>query len=376
MIILWNRLFRIRGKSSVIPVIFAVMLGCIACGHRADADAAGKSAGVQTETEINSRKEMQDSKIGGGQEKGELQVHFIDVGQGDATLIVCDGHAMMFDMGENDKGTAVQFYLMEQGIDRLDYVIGSHPESDHIGGMDVILTKYDCDCIMLPDVQVKTATYRDVLSAVEYKNYKITLPKAGDTYQLGSAYFTVIAPNHYDYGGNVNNCSIGIRLVHGENVFLFTGDAEAEAETDILSNGLEIKADVLKVGHHGSHDATSRAFAEAVSPAYAVISCGKENEYGHPHRETLNTLEAVGAEIYRTDEQGTIIAFSDGKSITWSIKQPEEWQEIYYVGNKTNGKLHLSVCESLPKEWNQVIFETKEEAVEAGFSDFCGGCRP
>lgn len=311
-----------------------------------------------------------------GAETGELQVHFIDVGQGDSALIICDGHAMLFDTGENDAGVLVQFYLMEQGVDKLDYVIGSHPESDHIGEMDVILLKYDCGQVMLPDVEVDTTTYQDVLKVMEYKNYDNTLPVVGETYQLGSAFFTIIAPNRNDYGDNVNNYSIGIRLVHGDNTFLFTGDAEAEAEEDILSNGISIDADVLQVGHHGSHDSSSQEFIDAVSPEYAVISCGKENDYGHPHEETLDILRAAGAEIFRTDEQGNIVAISDGEDITWELGGVGSWQGVYYVGNKKNGKLHVSTCTSLPKEWNQVIFSTKEEGMNAGFSDFCSRCKP
>lgn len=306
----------------------------------------------------------------------ELQVHFIDVGQADATLIICDGHAMLFDSGENDTGVLLQFYLMEQGIDKLDYVIGSHPEADHIGGMDVILLKYDCDRVMLPDVEADTTSYRDVLAVMEYKNYENTLPVVGDTYQLGSASFTIIAPNNNNYGDNINNYSIGIKLVYGDNAFIFTGDAEKEAEKDILRNGMSIKADVLKAGHHGSHDASSKEFVEAVSPQYAVISCGKENDYGHPHKETLDILQAAGVTVFRTDEQGSIVARSDGEDITWNFGETERWQGVYYVGNKSNGKLHVSDCDSLPKEWNQVIFRTKEEAVKAGFSDPCGGCKP
>lgn len=307
---------------------------------------------------------------------GDMQVHFIDVGQGDAALITCGEHAMLFDAGGNDKGTLLQFYLMKQGIRQLDYVIGSHPEADHIGGMDVILLKYNCDKVMLPDVKMDTATYQDVLNVMQCKNYKITIPKVGETYQLGEAFFTIIAPNREDYGDNMNNYSIGIKLVHGENVFIFTGDAETQAEEDMLKNGIPLDANVLKVGHHGSCDASSREFMKAVSPEYAVISCGKGNEYGHPHKETLDILEDMGAEIFRTDEQGSIIALSDGKTIVWSLTPQVSWQEPYYVGNKNNRKLHRSTCNSLPKEWNQVIFESKEEAVGAGFTGFCSGCKP
>lgn len=342
--------------------ILAVMLLCASCAYETD-PAAGEAPAAEAQKEAQAASDR-------------MEVHFIDVGQGDAALITCDNHAMLFDAGENDTGVALQFYLMEQGIGYLDYVIGSHPEADHIGGMDVVLLKYDCEKVMLPNISVDTAAYRDVCDVMEDKRYENTVPKVGETYPLGSASFTIIAPNREDYGEQINNYSVGIKLVHGENTFLFTGDAEFLAEKDMMGNGISLDADVLKAGHHGSSDASGAEFVEAVSPAYAVISCGKGNDYGHPHEETLAVLKAAGAEIYRTDEQGSIIAISDGRDLVWETKEEAVWQTPYYVGNKKNGKLHRSTCLFLPKEWNQVIFESKEEAAYAGFTDACGGCKP
>ncbi|MCM1064034.1 MAG: MBL fold metallo-hydrolase [Eubacterium sp.] len=248
----------------------------------------------------------------------ELQVHFIDVGQGDSTLIICENESMLIDAGNNEKGTFIQLYLQKQGIDHLTYVIGTHPDADHIGGLDVILTKFDCGTVIMPEVASDTASCRDVMAAMDYRNYKNTLPQVGDVYVLGDAEFTVIAPNG-DYSDD-NNCSVGIKLVHGNNSFLFTGDAGAEAEADILQNGIEIKADVLHAGHHGSSTSSSQDFVSGVSPSYAVISCGKDNPYGHPHEQTLKTLQENGVQIFRTDEQGSIVAVSDGQSISWNTE--------------------------------------------------------
>lgn len=254
----------------------------------------------------------------------ELQVHFIDVGQGDCTLITCGDQSMLIDAGDNSKGTAVQLYLQKRGIDSLDYMIGTHPDADHIGGMDVVVTKFDCRQIMLPNVSNDTATYRDVIDAMNYKGYQNTLPVVGSTYTLGDAIFTIVAPNAaYD---DTNNHSIGIRLVHGENSFLFIGDAEEEAEQDMLYNGLELSADVLKVAHHGSRSSSSWEFIHAVNPTYAVISCGINNAYGHPSAETLNTLRSAGIKVYRTDEQGSIVATSDGYGISFNCAPSESWQ--------------------------------------------------
>ena len=256
----------------------------------------------------------------------ELKIHYIDVGQGDCTLITCDGHYMLIDAGNNNKGTAVQNYLTKQGIKNLDYVIGTHPDSDHIGGLDVVIYKFTCSTVIMPGITSKTATYRDVVDTMTNKGYKNTLPVVGTTYTLGDATFTIIAPNK-SYSKDTNNSSVGIKLTHGDNTFLFTGDAENKAEDDILSNGIDISADVYMVPHHGSDTASSQDFLDAVKPTYAVISCGEGNSYGHPSSDTLNKLREMGVQVFRTDEQGTIIATSDGKTITWNCSPSVTWQD-------------------------------------------------
>lgn len=254
-----------------------------------------------------------------------LEVHFIDVGQGDSVLIKCGENAMLIDAGDNSKGTAVQLYLTKQGVSKLDYIIGTHPDADHIGGLDVIITKFDCDKVIMPEVERDTAAYRDVVMAMEYKGYKNTPPVSGETYQLGEAAFTIIAPNR-DYGEDYNNASVGILLCHGKNRFIFTGDAESEAEEDMLSNGIDLKADVLKAGHHGSSSSGSDAFLDAVNPRYVVISCGQGNSYGHPHAELLNSLRKRGIQVFRTDEQGSIEVTSDGKNLSFNCAPSETWR--------------------------------------------------
>lgn len=260
----------------------------------------------------------------GASESGLLEVHFLDVGQGDCTLIKYGEHAMLIDAGENDSGTKIQAYLNSQGVTRLDYVIGTHPDSDHIGGLDVIIYKFDCKMVMLPDYKKDTKTYRDVLGAMNSKSYKNTLPEVGEQYSLGEAVFTIVAPNGtYD---TANNSSIGLLISYGDRTFLFTGDAEEEAEQDIATNGIEIDCDVYQVGHHGSKTSSSEELLNAASPAYAVISCGEGNRYGHPHAQTLNQLRYRGIQVFRTDEQGTIVAKTDGVNIIWNASPSESWK--------------------------------------------------
>lgn len=329
----------------------------------------------------------------------ELQVHFIDVGQGDATLIICGNDSMLIDAGDNNKGTTVQLYLQKQGIESLTYLIGTHPDSDHIGGLDVIMTKFDCGTIIMPDVSSDTATYRDVIDTMEYRNYKNTLPQVGDTYSLGDAEFTIIAPNN-EYSDD-NNASVGIRLVHGNNVFLFTGDAEAEAEADILQNGIDLKADVLHAGHHGSDTSGSRDFISAVSPTYAVISCGADNPYGHPHEQTLTVLREQGIQLFRTDVQGSIVAVSDGESIAWNVEPTQNWNAgtrtesdtasmpepevtvpetnaVTYVLNRNTGKFHCPDCKSVEtiKDSNREDTTlSRDEVIAKGYVP-CKICNP
>lgn len=263
--------------------------------------------------------------------EGELEVHFIDVGQGDATLIICGTDAMLIDAGNNDQGVKVQNYLQKQNVETLRYVVCTHPDADHIGGIDVILYKFDCETIIMTDEERDTNTYRDVISAMKSKGYRNTLPSVGETYPLGEAEFTILSPD--GLGGDSNNNSVAILLTHGDNVFLFTGDAEEEAEEIMLENGISVDADVYKAGHHGSRTSSSEEWLEAVSPLYVVISCGDGNRYGHPHAETLNKLRAMGAKVFRTDEQGSVVAVSDGSNITWNCSPSETW-----VAGEPSGK--------------------------------------
>lgn len=261
-----------------------------------------------------------------------LEVHYIDVGQGDATLIKCGEHAMLIDAGDYTKGSAVWAYLLKQNVNRLDYVIGTHLDADHIGGMDVVISKFDCGVILIPEYEKNTRSSEELFDAIKAKNYHNTLPAVGDIYQLGDASFTVLAPRE-EYYEKENNYSIGIRLVHGQNSFLFVGDAQKESEEEMIESGLELKADVLKAGHHGSSSSTSEEFLHAAAPAYAVISCGEGNDYGHPHAAVLNLLRKEGIRVFRTDEQGSITAYSDGMNITWNCAPSESWKAGENVRN-------------------------------------------
>ena len=256
----------------------------------------------------------------------DLVIHYIDVGQGDSTLLICKGETMLIDAGENDKGTYVQNYLLKQGVSKIDYLVGTHPHSDYIGGADIIITKFDVSHAILPNKKTDTRTYDYVMQAMRYRNITPEHPGIGDTFMLGDAKVTVLSPGDHDYGDELNDYSFSVLVEHGNDRFIFTGDAETEAESDIVDTGIDIEADVYQAGHHGSRTSSSDKFLDAVNPSSVVISCGEDNKYGHPHAETMNKFRERGMAVYRTDEEGTIIATSTGNGITFSDPASQSWK--------------------------------------------------
>ncbi len=301
-------------------VTWGLMALCVVFAAIGSRGTTGKPSTETIVSELETTETVQGENSG----NSELEIHFIDVGQGDATLIMCDGEAMLIDAGDNDKGSQVQLYLSKRNVKQLKYAIGTHPDSDHIGGLDVVLYKFDCETVIMPDVTADTATYRDVLEVMNEKNLANTVPNVGDVYTLGSASFTIVGPVNTYEGRNDN--SVSILLEHGENTFLFTGDAEETAELDIVNLDIDIDADVYHVGHHGSSSSSSLQLLQEVTPDFAVISCEEGNSYGHPHAEVLNNLRAMGVSVFRTDEQGSVTVISDGETLTWNCAPSDTWQ--------------------------------------------------
>jgi len=253
---------------------------------------------------------------------GTLEVAMIDVGQADSFLISQDGHYALIDFGTVSTGKDVVSYLQEKGITNLDFVIGTHPHDDHMGGMEKVLGEIETSRVIIPNVKSSLVTanwYISLRKELKKSKYEVIYPKLGDTFTLGEATLKVIGPVDYS-GSNINNYSIVIKLTYGTQDIIFTGDAEAEIEKQILDSGELIDAEVLKVGHHGSDTSNTEEWIDAISPDYALISCKLGNKYNHPIKSTMNTLKSRKIIVYRTDESGTVVMTITQDNISFDKK--------------------------------------------------------
>ena len=293
---------------------------------------------------------------------------------------------MLIDGGEASESSKVYAYLKKLGVNHLDYIVATHAHADHIGGLSGALNYASVDTAFCPVTSYDSKTFNSFTKYLSQQGVSITVPEPGDAFSLGSASVTILGPQKgYE---DTNDTSIVMKVVYGKTSFLFTGDAERTAEADILDAGYDLSATVLKVGHHGSDTSTSYPFLREIMPEYAVIQVGKGNSYGHPTEDTLSKLRDADVKVYRNDLQGTIICTSDGEAVSFSTEKNESVQTNptvtatpepndvgEYIGNKNSKKFHLPTCKNLPAEKNRVFFDSRQEAVDAGF-DPCGNCRP
>lgn len=313
-----------------------------------------------------------------------LAVHFIDVGQADCTLLQCDGQAMLIDGGNVEDSDLVVSYLQDYGVTKLDLVVNTHAHEDHVGGLAAVLAVYETEELWCPVTSYDTACFEDFSYYADQQRLELTCPDPGDTFFLGEAQVTVLGPVRDDY--DTNNSSIVLRVDYGQTSFLFSGDAELEAENDILDMGFDISATVMKAGHHGSSTSNGYRWLREANAAYVVIPVGADNSYGHPHKEILSRFRDADMIVYRTDQQGHIVCQSDGTDVTFTtekqsaVTNPTELdgsgQNAHgeqFIGNVNSKKLHLPSCNGLPSEKNRVEFTSYDEAVAQGYEP-CGNC--
>ncbi|MGN0348100.1 MAG: ComEC/Rec2 family competence protein [Roseburia sp.] len=328
------------------------------------------------------------------QSEAPLIVTFLDVGQGNAIVVEQDGAYMLIDGGDREYSSYVVSYLQSRGAEKLDYVIASHYDADHLNGVVGVLHAFSSDMVLAPDYETDTKIYASFYDIVEEKDLELVYPAIGEVYSFGDAEFTVVCPDGYD-DTDENENSIGIRLVYGDTSFLICGDAGEQSEKRMLERGLMLQSDVYLASHHGSAGSSGFSFLERVEPKAVVISVGADNTYGHPAQEVLSDIDKIGAKLYRTDLQGEIVVVSDGRSLSWNVEACETAaaqkdgsetrsdalvfdERAEYILNRNTKKFHRSDCGSASgiKEDNKAIFSgTREELIQAGYSP-CGICKP
>lgn len=331
-------------------------------------------------------------------ETSTFSIHFIDVGQADAALVECDGYYMLIDGGNKSDSNVIYTVLKNADVPKLDIVVATHAHEDHIGGIPGAYNYTAADLTLCPVTEFNTDAFGDFKKYAESKGGGITVPSVGDKYTLGNAVVEILGVNSTD---DANNCSIVLMITYGETRFLFTGDAEREAEQVILDSGVDLAATVLKVGHHGSENSTTYPFLREIMPQYAIISAGENNSYGHPTEDTLSRLRDADVQVYRTDMQGDIYCTSNGKTVTISVDRNADADTltnltkiaetkatetqvkqspagIEYILNTNTKKFHYSSCSSVKRmsqKNKSFYYGTRDEVIEMGY-DPCGNCNP
>ena len=293
------------------------------------ADSSGFSSSTNNKNVADEPQEEQAPNRKEESAQNQFIVYFIDVGQGDASLIVCDDSSMLIDGGQSKESDKIYTFLKKKGIDHLDFIVATHPDDDHIGGLAGALNYAAVDTAFSPVSSNDRISFENFKKYLDKQGVEITVPAAGDTFQLGDSTVTVLGPKKVT--DSDNNNSIVLKVTHGENSFLFTGDAEIEEENDLIYAGAELESTVLKIAHHGSASSNSNEWLNAVNPAAAIISCGMNNEYGHPTVEVLDRLKERGIQIFRTDLQGDITIYEqDGKLVYETGKNPDA--DVFVAG--------------------------------------------
>lgn len=321
-------------------------------------------------------------------------LHMLDVGQGLSVLVESDGRYLLYDGGGAEASSFVVSYLKQQGISDLDYIVVSHYDDDHLNGIVGALHVFNCGTVLSPDYTADTDIYHSYVSAVQENGAPVLHPFPGDTCSLGSASIEILGPSSYDNASENNNC-ISLRIDYAGFRFLLCGDLEAEGEENLVNSNADLSCDLYVVNHHGSSSSSTFRFLNEVLPNYAFLSCGEDNPYGHPSAETIERLQSMGCELYRTDKQGTVAAYSDGSSLWFSTDPCTDFgsgdslsasehtgagsaENITYVCNTNTYKFHYEYCSSVNqmKEKNKkVTTESRDNLTAQGYVP-CKNCCP
>ena len=334
-----------------------------------------------------------------------FELHVIDVGEGLSVLIESEGHYMLIDGGGRYTSSSMISYLKEQGFEQFDCVAVTHYDADHIAGVIGVLNVFPCDLLLLPDYEGSGDLYQSLAVAAISNGCMIMHGYLGMEIPIGDAVGEIIGPVREDYPAE-NDMSLCFIIGYGDKHFLVCGDAEQSSELDLVSYGADLSADVYVVNHHGSSTSSMDEFLDAVDPEYAIISCGRDNDYGHPTMETLQRLQNHGVSMYRTDEQGTIIVGSDGYDIWFNKDSSDDWNagiaaivpldtsstaddiitregdgesgDYRYVCNTNTKKFHYPECDSVKQmnDENRLYTSlTRDELLAEGYKP-CGNCKP
>ena len=345
--------------------------------------------------------------------------HVLDVGQGQSVLVESEGHFMLIDGGGRGASSYVISYLKQQGVETLDCVAVSHYEEDHMSGIIGALSVFPSDMFLAPPYAGSGELYQSLAVAALSNGCIVLHPDPGFEFTMGSAFVRVIGPQRTDYTSD-NDFSLCIKIQYGDTRFLICGDAQHESETDLVNSAEDLSADIYVVNHHGSNTSSMDAFLEQVSPGFAIISCGRDNGYGHPSMETFQRLQNHNISMYRTDQQGSVNVYSDGTEIRFNKEPCTDWtagdgiiafsgvdegyggegitrssmneqgdpadesdksemeQSFQYVCNTNTKKFHYPDCNSVAqmKEENRLVTNLDREELLAEGYEPCGNCNP
>ena len=407
---LWTRMWksgtRWQPQSKRLPALILSLLltGGIflsGCSSQGILQAGALESGTEQTEAIHTetvQEEIRSPENQRGDSQGELSVTYLDVGQGNAVVIRQGNQTMLIDGGPRESSSFVVSYMKQQGIQKLDYVLISHFDEDHLAGAIGALYNFPVGTLITADYETDSSIYDSYKEAVEEKGYEPVHPSLGDTFSLGDGSFRIISPVSYGHEDE-NQDSVGIILEMGSDRFFIGGDIGLEGEKEILEAGVDIQADVMLMNHHGSH--VSREFFQAVNPSWAVISCGEGNSYGHPRQDTVELIQESQVPLFRTDRQGTITAVSQGQGITFDQDPCNDYtpgdrteekedtleetrtalsnstrEDCDYILNIHTKKIHLPDCSSVKSmdEDNMAFYKGDEDSLLSQGYTPCGNC--